>query len=218
MSDQKERQPLADPLRELTHQQMRQTILQSARQFFFHQSYRSVTTRQVADACGLTQPSLYHYFPTKEALYIAVIQEEIARIHTGLVRVLQRNEPIPERLRHVTRYLLATTEQDHALMLHDIRNELSALGQVTLKEAFAAGLVAPLTKLFEVGQEEKLFRSPITGGFDAATDAGLLLTLISYFLRAPIPGAPHVDRKGSGYAEEIADQIIHLVLEGLTIS
>ncbi len=218
MSDYRERLPSADKARAMTHEQMRQMILQHARQFFFHQGYRSVTTRQVADACGLTQPSLYHYFSNKETLYVAVIQEEIARTHSGLVRILQRDAPLPERIRHITRYLLTTTEQDHTLMLYDVHNELSAAGQATLREAFATGLVAPLTALFDMGQQTYQFRTPANGGIDAATTAGLLLTLISYFLRAPIPGTSAIDRRVPGRAQEIADQITHLMLEGLAIS
>src|SRR5690349_3359337 len=43
-------------------------ILQAARQLFMAHGYRAVSTRQVAEAVGLTQPALYHHFATKEEL------------------------------------------------------------------------------------------------------------------------------------------------------
>ncbi len=50
-----------------------QRILTTAQTLFMTHGYAAVTTRMIADAADVQQPLLYHYFKTKEALYLAVV-------------------------------------------------------------------------------------------------------------------------------------------------
>jgi len=49
-------------------------ILQQSLQLFRQKSYHNTSVADIANACGLLKGSLYHYFPSKEALMHAVIQ------------------------------------------------------------------------------------------------------------------------------------------------
>ncbi|MFM9922490.1 TetR/AcrR family transcriptional regulator [Variovorax sp. H27-G14] len=53
----------------------REQILSVARGFVETRSYLGFSFQDVADAVGVRKASLYHHFPTKEALGIAVIRE-----------------------------------------------------------------------------------------------------------------------------------------------
>ena len=64
----------------------RSEILAAARSLFMSRGYRAVSTRDIADAVGLTQPALYHHFGGKEALYVAVMEDELATISARLDR------------------------------------------------------------------------------------------------------------------------------------
>lgn len=60
----------------------RQRILDSARQLFGSQGYRTTTTKNIADASGVTTGSVYYYFGSKESLYVAVyhtVRDEMFR-------------------------------------------------------------------------------------------------------------------------------------------
>ncbi len=48
-------------------------ILQEATRLFSRNGYDHVTIKELADACGITEPALYRYFPSKESLYDAVL-------------------------------------------------------------------------------------------------------------------------------------------------
>src|SRR5690348_8619456 len=98
-------------------EETRQTILRVAQQLFMQYGYRAVTTRQLADACGLTQPALYHYFPDKQALYLAVVTEEIALVKAALERIVQRSDVAPELLKQVAIFLLSRIQYDLGIML-----------------------------------------------------------------------------------------------------
>lgn len=52
----------------------REFILQQSLKIFRRKSYYNTTTSDIADACGLQKGSLYHYFPSKEALMKDVIE------------------------------------------------------------------------------------------------------------------------------------------------
>lgn len=47
-------------------------ILHVARQLFREKGFAGTTTREIASAAGLRQPSLFHYFKNKEAIFRAV--------------------------------------------------------------------------------------------------------------------------------------------------
>ncbi|MDH6593776.1 TetR/AcrR family transcriptional repressor of nem operon [Variovorax sp. TBS-050B] len=68
----------------------REQILAVARQLIETRSYLGFSFQDVADAVGIRKASLYHHFPTKEALGVAVIRDatrvfkdwEAARVRT----------------------------------------------------------------------------------------------------------------------------------------
>ena len=53
----------------------REQILSVARELIQTRSYLGFSFQDVADKVGIRKPSLYHHFPTKEALGIAVLQD-----------------------------------------------------------------------------------------------------------------------------------------------
>ncbi|WP_376794830.1 TetR/AcrR family transcriptional regulator [Thermogemmatispora sp.] len=202
--------------RESESEETRRLILQVARQLFMEYGYRAVTTRQIAEACGLTQPALYHHFADKEALYLAMAREELARVKAALERIVRRSEPVPERLRHVASYLLTTTQHDLALMLHDIRYELSPAVRAQLHTLFEESLIAPIAASFAEGLQSGLLRSPDEGGVDARMAAYLFMSLMSRFVvwgRETLPSVAESRRES--LASEQAALLVRVLLYGL---
>lgn len=48
-------------------------IIQEATRLFSRDGYRKVTIKQIAQACGITEPALYRHFASKQAIYDAVL-------------------------------------------------------------------------------------------------------------------------------------------------
>ncbi|MFA5524988.1 MAG: TetR/AcrR family transcriptional regulator [Tissierellales bacterium] len=57
-------------------------ILDSAEKLFARYGYDAVSTKQLAAETGVTIGALYHYFPSKEAVYEAVIEQAFTRHST----------------------------------------------------------------------------------------------------------------------------------------
>src|SRR5258708_23223130 len=50
----------------------KETILRSAHAVFTEKGFNGATTRELANAAGISEALLFRHFPTKEALYSAV--------------------------------------------------------------------------------------------------------------------------------------------------
>ncbi len=174
------------------------------------QGYRAVTTRQIADACGLTQPALYHYFADKHDLYVAVMQEELAKSKAALERIARRNENIEERLRLVARYMLSQASHNHSLMLHDIRYEIAPEQQKILQAAFQASIIAPIASIFEEGIQSGFLYDARHTGSNATMATHLFLSMLSRFA-----GPAQTNEKTIANSSERADIVVNIVLYGL---
>lgn len=58
-------------------------ILDAARLVFADRGFDATTTRDIANAVGLTQGSLYHHFESREAILVAVVEKFSDRLRAG---------------------------------------------------------------------------------------------------------------------------------------
>lgn len=68
----------------------RDEILGRALKLFSKHGVHAVTTRQIALAVGISQPSLYAHFPTKQALVEAVCVRAFEALYKRMIETLQR--------------------------------------------------------------------------------------------------------------------------------
>jgi AcrR family transcriptional regulator len=203
---------------EMEMQETRRTILRTATQLFMEHGYRAVSTRQIADICGLTQPALYHYFSDKQDLYVAVMREELAGTKVALERIVRRNESVQERLKRVVRYLLSTVQHDLGMMFHDINNELSSEAQRLLTEEHRASMIAPIASIFQAGIQQGVLRTPQQGGLDATGATYLFLSMLSKFIMKP--QRPAMNEGSEAYSVmggDGADMVVNVLLYGLAL-
>jgi AcrR family transcriptional regulator len=191
-------------------------IVAAARRLFMAHGYRAVSTRQVAEAVGLTQPALYHHFATKEELYVAVALHEVGRLRAGIERLAGRDGPWSARLHDIARFMLTTVDYDFPLMYHDMGTELGTAARERLGAAFYGGIIGPLAALFAEGEGAGLVRGEAQGGLGAAGGAGLFMALVAHFLDRPAAGGPARGARTSGDAT--ATLLMGVLLQGVGVS
>jgi TetR/AcrR family transcriptional regulator, cholesterol catabolism regulator len=81
----------------------RDEILEAATLLFAEQGYHAVGMRAIAESVGIRSSSLYHHFPSKQALLAAIASEYSHAFITAHLPILQGDAPPDERLRHVLR-------------------------------------------------------------------------------------------------------------------
>lgn len=77
---------------------MRRRILSAARDLLRKQGYQATTTRQIVEAAGTSMGNLYFYFPTKEAILRALIEEGTRETAQAMDRAMQEVAPGPSQL------------------------------------------------------------------------------------------------------------------------
>jgi TetR/AcrR family transcriptional regulator len=76
----------------------RAALLSSARRLFATRGFHGTSVGDIADEAGLRKPSLFHHFPTKEALYRAVMDELFAQLATVVAANATPDGTYAERL------------------------------------------------------------------------------------------------------------------------
>jgi AcrR family transcriptional regulator len=102
-------------------EQMLQTLLQTARKLFAQQGYAQASTEALVREAGVTRGALYHYFPSKEALFRAVLEDVQRSLAERIVSAAGTSEDSWEQLRlGCEAFLAASLERDvQQIMLVD---------------------------------------------------------------------------------------------------
>jgi AcrR family transcriptional regulator len=101
-----------------------QAIMDSAASLFAKSGYPTAKMEDVAKACGATKSMLYHYFPTKDDLLFAMLQEHLQRVISVLEEALATSGTPRERLYAV---VLAYTQKSaqsrrrHTIAMQDVK-------------------------------------------------------------------------------------------------
>jgi AcrR family transcriptional regulator len=66
----------------------RRQILDAAAHLLKHQGYEATTTRAIGAAVGIKGASIYHHFPSKDALVGEVVNEGVRVVHDAVVAAL----------------------------------------------------------------------------------------------------------------------------------
>lgn len=86
----------------------KEQILVEATRLFSRDGYDKVTIKQLAEACGITEPGLYRHFSSKEAIYDAVLDSlKMLTNHEQLFERLGQEGDLAEILTGLARHLLA---------------------------------------------------------------------------------------------------------------
>jgi AcrR family transcriptional regulator len=141
----------------------------------------NTSMNQIAQRAGVGAGTLYRNFPTREALVLAVYQDEVARI-TGTVPHLLAQMPPLEALRHWTTDLVEAMRRKHGL-----GDALGPGAHQAISEQSYGPVIAAITQLLDAGKKDHSIR--------ADADPGDFLQLTGALWRAassPQDRAPHM--------------------------
>lgn len=76
--------PATEGLRERKKRLMRQRLSNTATEMFMERGFDAVRVAEVAQACGVSEKTVFNYFPTKESLVLDLLDTTMAELRTGL--------------------------------------------------------------------------------------------------------------------------------------
>ena len=106
----------------------RDQILARAAELFARQGYTATTMNQVAAACGVTKPTLYHYVADKQSLLLHIAAGHVERLerlaHDVQEQVLEQTLTPAARLRLLIERFMqayAHAQNEHRVLTEDVR-------------------------------------------------------------------------------------------------
>lgn len=192
----------------------REAILRHAAALFARSGYPATSMNQVAEACGLSKATLYHYYRDKYALLVEIAEGHVGALAALVDEVQAQALPPADAVRRLIERIIgeyAGAQDAHRVLTEDVRflepgdreRILGAERHVVARFAQAiaawqpqqaqAGLTKPLTMLL-FGMINWLFtwHRP-DGGLSHAQLAPIVIDL--FFagvpgVHAPLPGGP----------------------------
>jgi len=76
--------PQAEGLRERKKRQMRQQLSDTATEMFLERGFEAVRVAEIAAACGVSEKTVFNYFPTKESLLLDRFDATLAGLRGAL--------------------------------------------------------------------------------------------------------------------------------------
>ena len=85
----------------------RELILARAAALFAQRGYPATSMNEVAQACGLSKATLYHYYRDKYALLVSIAEGHVRKLDTLVAEVLAQGLAPELRLRALIRRIVA---------------------------------------------------------------------------------------------------------------
>ena len=101
-------------LRERKKRLMRQQLSDTATRMFLDRGFDAVRVAEVAETCGVSEKTVFNYFPTKESLLLDRLEATVSALRTGLAD--PDRPPVQAALQILDRELV-TADVRHAARL-----------------------------------------------------------------------------------------------------
>ncbi len=102
----------------------REQILDRAAKLFARRGYTATSMNEVAEACGVSKPSLYHYVQDKQQLLVEIAAAHIARLEALVDEVAAEAHTPEQRVRRLISAFLevyAISQAEHRVLTEDVK-------------------------------------------------------------------------------------------------
>lgn len=184
----------------------RQALIEIAAELFAERGFRSTTVREIGDAAGVLSGSLYHHFDSKETIIEEILSSYLDNLMATYTDIIDRRSDPVTTLRELIASAFVSLE-DHRAAITVIQNERNYLSQfprfayLTKAEADVRSI---WVKVIDDGIAQGVFRDDLDP------------VIVYRFLRDSVWVAVRwFTPSGALTAEQLADQYLRLVMQGL---
>ncbi|BAY99218.1 TetR family transcriptional regulator protein [Tolypothrix tenuis PCC 7101] len=182
----------------------RERILDEAEHLFHTRGYNTVTMRDIAQAVGIRQASLYYHFPSKEQLFVAVTERMFERHRLGLQQTISENEDnLRSQLSAVGAWFISQPPIHFLSMVHTDMPLLDAENTARLSACSSECIFDPICQIFAQAQQRGEIRN-------------VRPQLLAGFFLSVIESLPFATTFANAAPKEfIVNEMIAVLLDGL---
>jgi len=187
---------------------IRDRILVGARAVFLERGVDAAPLRAIARRARTTIGMVYYYFPTKDELFLAVVEAVYARIVAELTDAIREPAPVRERMRAMYRRIGRMTGDEAEIVVLVARELLTAPARRgPLFERFWRGHIPLILGVLDDGRRD---------GDVAALPPPMMLIATAALAILPqvaVRNVPGLAAMGQG--EALADRLVDLLFDGI---
>lgn len=203
----------------MTPKERKLAILKAVLPLFARKGFAETTTKDLAKAAGISEPLLYRYFSSKEALYEEILDYSCQSTDVLAKKKLENLEPSASTLVHLVYFLMRALvlgqpvgmiewDTRHRLMLKSFLED-GLYARLAYKNRFAEFVSRMAASLAAATAAGEAVASPISENNRAcfAHSVGVWLAVVH------LSGKPPMDFKAR--PEELLDQAVRFALRGM---
>jgi AcrR family transcriptional regulator len=181
----------------------RERILVEAARLFAKRGYHATTTRQIAQAVGIRQPSLFHHFPSKHAIVQEILSSDLDEAVPAVEALAADLGPASVRLyrylRHDVEHLIGSPYDLRGMYTEEVMGDprFAAWKQQLIRQH------AAVERIVKDGVASGVFL-PINAALAREAIAGILIRALTLYSRGCM-----------GASTQFSDEVASLVLRGL---
>ena len=106
------------------YDEQRDAIVARAAELFARHGFHATSMSQLAEATGLSKPTLYHYYRDKDAMLVQIAEGHVSRLVALVDEVDARQLPPEARLREMIRRIVveyADAQHAHRVLTEDVK-------------------------------------------------------------------------------------------------
>jgi AcrR family transcriptional regulator len=139
-------------------------IVEAARERFLQQGVDGASLREIAREANTSIGMIYYYYPTKDDLLLAVLEDVYAAFSRDLSRALVGDAPVEERIRRFYARVAAMSEDEFTVVRIVLREAL--VSSARLKKVFArftaeGGHVQAVSRALLEGMQAGVIRADV---------------------------------------------------------
>jgi len=182
----------------------RQHIADTARTLFAEQGYEAVSTEAVRQACGISRGALFHHFPTKEAVFTAVLEAVEASVAEHMLAAARTASNPLDALRAGCAAWLHVAASDSSVRQIVLTDAPAVVGWRAWRDIDAAHGLGLLRRALTTAAEH----GRVPAAQIALYSQGLLAVLIEMaLLVAAAPMDAQVLRSGQDFVELVVSRL-----------
>ncbi len=148
----------------------KEKILDIAEGLFTEQGYKSVSIRDIAQACGVTNAALYYHFENKEALFAEVLENHVERLSDHMRQAAVEEDDIRRQLvATLSRYTTLAGHRRSPMFL--LRHKSDGIDKEKARHhhgRLIQVILLPIEEILERAVEEGQLK-PLSEGYSAAS-------------------------------------------------
>ncbi|MCS7220043.1 MAG: TetR/AcrR family transcriptional regulator [Anaerolineae bacterium] len=140
-------------MREQDLANLRDRIIQVARELFVARGYHAISMREIAEAVGASKAALYYHFQDKEALFLAVLSADLRDLGRRVAEARASGQTTEVRLRAVVRSILSLPPEQRAIirLASQEMTHISAEARQTFYAAYREQFISPIAEVLAEG-------------------------------------------------------------------